>query len=125
MVVKTLLDSRELAFLIPQIDEYIQVMEVLIRKTPALDTGELALARNLRKKLLVGKQAERGRKSVPKESGFVAGSAPSGCARCPADDSHAMPRDGAAPPAARCRWRPPDIPCCCCRWPYSQRIRSV
>jgi len=44
-------------------------MEVLIRKTPALDTGELALARNLRKKLLVGKQAERGRKSVTKESG--------------------------------------------------------
>jgi len=44
------------------------VMEVLIRKTPALDTGELALARNLRKKLLVGKQAERGRKGVPKES---------------------------------------------------------
>src|SRR5215471_6739017 len=66
MVVKTLLDSRELAFLIRQMDEYIQVMEVLIRKTPALDTGELALARNLRKKLLVGKQAERGRKSVTK-----------------------------------------------------------
>ena len=37
MVVKTLLDSRELAFLIRQMDEYIQVMEVLIRKTPALD----------------------------------------------------------------------------------------
>ena len=69
MVVKTLLDSRELAFLIRQIDEYIQVIEVLIRKTPALDTGELALARNLRKKLLVGKQADRGRKSVPKDSG--------------------------------------------------------
>ena len=69
MVVKTLLDSRELAFLIRQIDEYIQVMEVLIRKTPALDTGELALARNLKKKLLVGKQAGRGRKSVTKESG--------------------------------------------------------
>ena len=69
MVVKMLLDSRELAFLIRQIDEYIQVMEVLIRKTPALDTGELALARNLRKKLLVDKPAERGRKSVTKESG--------------------------------------------------------
>ena len=68
-MVKTVLDSRELAFLIRQIDEYIQVMEVLIRKTPALDTGELALARNLRKKLLVDKQAERGRKSVTKESG--------------------------------------------------------
>src|SRR5215831_18688865 len=61
MVVETVLDSRERAFLIRQIDEYIQVMEVLIRKKPALDTGELALARNLRKKLLVGKQAERER----------------------------------------------------------------
>ena len=69
MVVKTVLDSRELAFLIRQIDEYIQVTEVLIRKMPALDTGELALARNLRKKLLVDKQAKRGRKSVTKESG--------------------------------------------------------
>src|SRR5215475_8297615 len=34
MVVKTLLGSSELAFLIRQIDEYIQVMEVLIRKPP-------------------------------------------------------------------------------------------
>jgi len=42
MVFKTALDSRELAFLLRQIDEYIRVMEVLIRKTPALDTGELA-----------------------------------------------------------------------------------
>jgi len=66
---KSSMDSSELAFLIRQIDEYVQVMEVLIRKTPALDTGELALARNLRKKLLVGKQAGRGRKSVTKESG--------------------------------------------------------
>ena len=49
MVVKTLLDSRELAFLIRQIDEYIQVMEVLIRKTPALDTGELALEKSQEK----------------------------------------------------------------------------
>ena len=68
-MVKTVLDSRERAFLIRQIDEYIQVMEILIRKTPALDTGELALARNLKKKLLVGEQAERRRKSVTKESG--------------------------------------------------------
>ena len=68
-MVRTVLDSREPAFLIRQIDEYIQVMEVLIRKTPALDTGELALARNLRKKLFVDKPAERGRKSVTKESG--------------------------------------------------------
>ena len=68
-MVRTVLDSREPAFLIRQIDEYIQVMEVLIRKTPALDTGELALARNLRKKLLVDKPAERGRKGVTKESG--------------------------------------------------------
>ncbi len=58
-----------MAFLSRQIDEYTQVMEVLIRKTLALDTGELALARNLRKKLLVGKHADRGRKSVTKESG--------------------------------------------------------
>ena len=69
MVVKTLLDSSELAFLIRQIDEYIQVIEVLIRETTALETGELALAGNLRKKLFVGKQAERGRKSVSKQSG--------------------------------------------------------
>ena len=66
MVVKTVLDSRELAFLIRQIDEYIQVMEVLIRKTPALDTGELALARNLKKELLVGKQAGLGERALPK-----------------------------------------------------------
>jgi hypothetical protein len=68
-VVKTALDSRELTFLIRQIDEYIQVMEVMIRTTPALDNGELALARNLRTKLIVGKQAESGRESVTKESG--------------------------------------------------------
>ena len=66
---KTVLDSRELAFLIRQIDEYIHVMEFLIRKPPALDTGELALARNLRTKLIVGKQAESGRESVTKEPG--------------------------------------------------------
>ena len=66
---KTILDSRELAFLIRQIDEYIQVMELMIRKTPALDNGELALARNLRTKLIVGKQAEHGRKSVTKKFG--------------------------------------------------------
>jgi len=64
MVVKTFLDSRELAFLTRQIDEYIHVMEVLIRKTPALDTGELALARNRRTKLTVGKQAEHRRKNA-------------------------------------------------------------
>jgi hypothetical protein len=68
-VVKTALDSRELAFLIRQIDEYIQAMEVMIRTAPALDTGELALARNLRTKLIVGKQAESGRESVTKEPG--------------------------------------------------------
>ena len=66
---KTALDSRELTFLIRQIDEYIQVMEVMIRKTAALDTGELALAKNLRTKLIVGKQAESGRKSVTKKPG--------------------------------------------------------
>ena len=56
----TILDARELAFLIRQIDEYIQVMEVMIRKSPALDDKELALARNLRTKLSAGKQAEHG-----------------------------------------------------------------
>ena len=39
---KTALDSRELTFLIRQIDEYIQVTEVMIRKMAALDNGELA-----------------------------------------------------------------------------------
>ena len=66
---KTILDARELAFLIRQIDEYIQVMEVIIRKTPALDDKELALARNLRKKLSAGKQAEYGRKDTTRKSG--------------------------------------------------------
>ena len=66
---KTVLDSRELAFLIRQIDEYIRVMEFMIRKTPALDNKELALARNLRTKLSVGKQAENGQKDVTKKSG--------------------------------------------------------
>jgi hypothetical protein len=68
-VVNTDLDSRELAFLIRQIDEYIQVMELMIRKTPALDNGELALTRNLRTKLIVGKQAEHERKNVTKKVG--------------------------------------------------------
>ena len=68
-MVNTVLDSRELAFLIRQIDEYIQVMELMIPKTPALDDGELALARKLRTKLIVGKQAEHERKSVTKKVG--------------------------------------------------------
>jgi hypothetical protein len=68
-VFKTVLDSGELAFLIRQIDEYIQVMEFMIRKTPALDNKELALARNLRTKLSVGKHAEHGQKDVTKKSG--------------------------------------------------------
>jgi hypothetical protein len=68
-VFKTILDSRELAFLIRQIDEYIQVMEVMIRKTPALDNKELALARNLRTKLNAVKQAEDARKNATKKSG--------------------------------------------------------
>jgi hypothetical protein len=50
-VLTTTLDVREAAFLIRQIDEYIQVMELMIRKTPALDHRELALARKLRAKL--------------------------------------------------------------------------
>src|SRR5215472_13471199 len=66
MVVKTLLDSRELAFLIRQIEEYIQVMELLIRKTPALDTGELALAMNLRKSCLSANRPTVGERALPK-----------------------------------------------------------
>ena len=66
---KTVLDSGELAFLIRQIDEYIRVMEFMIRKTPALDNKELALARNLRTKLSVGEQTEHGQKNVTKKSG--------------------------------------------------------
>ena len=69
MVVKIALDSRELAFLLRQIDEYIQVMEFLIRKTLALDNKELALARNLRTKLSAGKHVEHGQKNVTKKSG--------------------------------------------------------
>ena len=57
---KTVLDSGELAFLIRQIDEYMHVMEFMIRKTPALDNEELALATNPRTKLSAGKQAEHG-----------------------------------------------------------------
>ena len=66
---KTVLDLSELAFLIRQIDEYIEAMEFMIRKTPALDNKELALARNLRTKLNAGKQAEHGQKNVTKTSG--------------------------------------------------------
>ena len=47
----TTLDTHELEFLIRRIDEYIQVMEFMIRKTPALDQGELTLARKLSRKL--------------------------------------------------------------------------
>ena len=60
----TTLDLRELEFLIRQIDEYIQVMELMIRKTPALDQGELALARKLRTKLSPGRQIERRRRNI-------------------------------------------------------------
>ena len=66
---KTVLDSGELAFLIRQIDEYIRVMEFMIRKTPDLDNQELALARNLRAKLSAGTQAQHGQKNVTKKSG--------------------------------------------------------
>src|SRR5262249_3471811 len=55
------LDSRELKFLIRQIDEYIQVTEIMIRKMAAMDHGELALARNLRTKLSPAKQTEHRR----------------------------------------------------------------
>ena len=52
------LDTREVKFLIIRLDEYIQVTEFMIRKTPTLDQGELALARRLRTKLSPGKQTE-------------------------------------------------------------------
>ena len=63
------LDSRELAFPIRQMEEYIEVMEFMIRKTAALDNNELALARNLRTKLSAGKPAEHGQKNVTKKFG--------------------------------------------------------
>ena len=66
---KTVLDSGELAFLIRQIDEYIEAMEFMIRRTPALDNKELALARKLRTKLSAGTQAEHGQKKDTKTSG--------------------------------------------------------
>jgi hypothetical protein len=53
---------------IRQINEYIQVPEFMVRKMPALDNKELALARNLRTKLSVGKQAEHRQKDVTKKS---------------------------------------------------------
>jgi hypothetical protein len=46
-------------FLLRQIAEYIQITEFMIRKTPALGQGELALARKLRTKLTPGKQTEQ------------------------------------------------------------------
>ena len=52
----TTLDTRELRFLLR--DEYIQVAELVIRKTPALDQAELALARGHRTKLTPGEQTE-------------------------------------------------------------------
>jgi len=68
-VLTTTLDSRELKFLIRQIDEYIQVTEFMVRKTAALDHGELALARNLRAKLGPGIQTEHRRKNIAKKPG--------------------------------------------------------
>jgi hypothetical protein len=68
-VLTTTLDSRELKFLIRQIDDYIQVTEFMIRKTPALDHGELALARNIRTKLSPGKQTKHRRKNIAKKPG--------------------------------------------------------
>ena len=65
----TTLDKRELEFLIHRIDEYIQVMEFMIRKSPALDQGELALARKLSRKLSPGKATEQGRKSIANKAG--------------------------------------------------------
>jgi superfamily II DNA or RNA helicase len=63
-VLTTTLELRELGFLIRQIDQYIQVMEFMIRKTPAVDQGELALARKLRTKLNPGKPTDHRRKNI-------------------------------------------------------------
>jgi hypothetical protein len=41
------LDSQELRFLTRQVDEFIQVMEFMSRKNPAVDHEELAVARRL------------------------------------------------------------------------------
>ena len=69
VVLATTLDLRELEFLLRQNDEYIQAMEFMIRKTPALDHGELALARKLRTKLSPGKQTEHRRKNIANKPG--------------------------------------------------------
>lgn len=45
------LDSQELKFLTRQVDEFIQVMEFMSRKKPAVDHEELAVARRLKDKL--------------------------------------------------------------------------
>jgi hypothetical protein len=63
------LDTPELEFLIRRIDEYIQVMEFMIRKTPALDQGELALARRLRRKLSPEKATQPRRTSIASKPG--------------------------------------------------------
>jgi hypothetical protein len=69
VVLTTTLELRELEFLIRRIDEYIQVMEFMIRKTPALDQGELALARKLRTKLSPGKPTDHRRKNIANKPG--------------------------------------------------------
>jgi len=63
------LDTPELEFLIRRIDEYIQVMEFMTRKTPTLDQGELALARRLRRKLSPDKATQHQRKSLANKPG--------------------------------------------------------
>jgi hypothetical protein len=70
-VLTTKLDSRELKFLICQIDEYIQVTEFMIRKTSALDHGEFALARKLRTKLKANRP-NIGRRTLPKSPAWTA-----------------------------------------------------
>ena len=44
------LDSQELKFLTRQVDEFIQVMEFMSRKNPAVGHEELAVARRLKDK---------------------------------------------------------------------------
>jgi hypothetical protein len=48
VVLTTTIDTRELKFLIRQIDQYSQATEFMIRKTPKFGPGRMALARRLR-----------------------------------------------------------------------------
>jgi hypothetical protein len=51
LVLTLTLDSQELKFLIRQVDKFIQVMEFMSRKNPAVDHEELAVVQRLKDKL--------------------------------------------------------------------------